>query len=107
MSLYFTSVNCSKGFSKPILKTVVILYRHYMLCNIKDLVAEQCFVCNLKHGYKFVCLFSQNLVLAEDSPGRDSTEYILVFEPHLPALKKPLEPYCLSFMFYNGMFKVF
>ncbi|KAL9869894.1 structural maintenance of chromosomes flexible hinge domain-containing protein 1 [Geothlypis trichas] len=42
-----------------------------------------------------------NLVLAEDSPGRDSTEYILVFEPHLPALKKPLEPYCLSFMFYN------
>ncbi|KAJ7419092.1 hypothetical protein WISP_55912 [Willisornis vidua] len=42
-----------------------------------------------------------NLVLAEDSPGRDSTEYILVFEPHLPALKKPLEPYHLSFMFYN------
>ncbi|NWI51725.1 SMHD1 protein, partial [Calyptomena viridis] len=42
-----------------------------------------------------------NLVLAEDSPGRDSTEYILVFEPHLPALKKPLEPYRLSFMFYN------
>uniref|UniRef100_A0A8U7ME37 Structural maintenance of chromosomes flexible hinge domain-containing protein 1 n=1 Tax=Corvus moneduloides TaxID=1196302 RepID=A0A8U7ME37_CORMO len=30
-----------------------------------------------------------NLVLAEDSPGRDSTEYILVFEPHLPALKTP------------------
>ncbi|XP_009069419.1 PREDICTED: structural maintenance of chromosomes flexible hinge domain-containing protein 1-like, partial [Acanthisitta chloris] len=42
-----------------------------------------------------------NLVLAEDSPGRDSTEYILVFEPDLPALEKPLEPYCLSFMFYN------
>ncbi|XP_005042005.1 PREDICTED: structural maintenance of chromosomes flexible hinge domain-containing protein 1 [Ficedula albicollis] len=46
-----------------------------------------------------------NLVLAEDSPGRDSTEYILVFEPHLPALKKPLEPYCLSFMFYNDFKK--
>ncbi|KAM6350259.1 structural maintenance of chromosomes flexible hinge domain-containing protein 1 isoform 2-T2 [Podargus strigoides] len=46
-----------------------------------------------------------NLVLAENSPGRDSTEYILVFEPDLPALKKPLEPYCLSFMFYNGFKK--
>uniref|UniRef100_A0A8C3C1C1 Structural maintenance of chromosomes flexible hinge domain-containing protein 1 n=1 Tax=Cairina moschata TaxID=8855 RepID=A0A8C3C1C1_CAIMO len=42
-----------------------------------------------------------NLVLAENSPGRDSTEYILVFEPDLPALRKPLEPYRLSFMFYN------
>uniref|UniRef100_A0A8B9MN43 SMC hinge domain-containing protein n=1 Tax=Accipiter nisus TaxID=211598 RepID=A0A8B9MN43_9AVES len=46
-----------------------------------------------------------NLVLAENSPGRDSTEYILVFEPDLPALKKPLEPYCLSFMFYNDFKK--
>uniref|UniRef100_A0A8C3LWC6 Structural maintenance of chromosomes flexible hinge domain containing 1 n=1 Tax=Chrysolophus pictus TaxID=9089 RepID=A0A8C3LWC6_CHRPC len=46
-----------------------------------------------------------NLVLAENSPGRDSTEYILVFEPDLPALKKPLEPYRLSFMFYNDFKK--
>ena len=45
-------------------------------------------------------------MLAENSPGRDSTEYILVFEPDLPALKKPLEPYRLSFMFYNGMFQL-
>ncbi|XP_030337144.1 structural maintenance of chromosomes flexible hinge domain-containing protein 1 isoform X2 [Strigops habroptila] len=47
----------------------------------------------------------QSLVLAENSPGRDSTEYILVFEPDLPALKKPLEPYRLSFMFYNDFKK--
>ncbi|KFQ51379.1 Structural maintenance of chromosomes flexible hinge domain-containing protein 1, partial [Nestor notabilis] len=46
-----------------------------------------------------------SLVLAENSPGRDSTEYILVFEPDLPALKKPLEPYRLSFMFYNDFKK--
>ncbi|XP_067146775.1 structural maintenance of chromosomes flexible hinge domain-containing protein 1 isoform X2 [Apteryx mantelli] len=46
-----------------------------------------------------------NLVLAENSPGRDSTEYILVFEPDLPALKKSLEPYRLSFMFYNDFKK--
>ncbi|XP_065609251.1 structural maintenance of chromosomes flexible hinge domain-containing protein 1 isoform X2 [Cyrtonyx montezumae] len=46
-----------------------------------------------------------NLVLAENSPGRDSTEYILVFEPDLPGLKKPLEPYRLSFMFYNDFKK--
>ncbi|XP_053101695.1 structural maintenance of chromosomes flexible hinge domain-containing protein 1 isoform X3 [Hemicordylus capensis] len=42
------------------------------------------------------------LVLAENSPGKDSTEYILVFEPVIPTLKRHLEPYCLSFMFYNG-----
>ncbi|OXB71453.1 UNVERIFIED_CONTAM: hypothetical protein H355_016473, partial [Colinus virginianus] len=46
-----------------------------------------------------------NLVLAENSPGRDSTEYILVFEPDLPGLKTPLEPYRLSFMFYNDFKK--
>ncbi|XP_061452282.1 structural maintenance of chromosomes flexible hinge domain-containing protein 1 isoform X2 [Rhineura floridana] len=44
----------------------------------------------------------EDLVLAENSPGRDSTEYILVFEPVIPTLKRCLEPYCLSFMFYNG-----
>ncbi|CAM5090334.1 unnamed protein product [Eretmochelys imbricata] len=46
-----------------------------------------------------------NLVLAENSPGRDSTEYILEFEADLPALAKPLEPYRLSFMFYNDFKK--
>ncbi|KAK2517911.1 hypothetical protein Q9233_012832 [Columba guinea] len=46
-----------------------------------------------------------NLVLAENSPGRDSTEYVLVFEPDLLGLKKPLEPYRLSFMFYNDFKK--
>ncbi|KAM6135520.1 structural maintenance of chromosomes flexible hinge domain-containing protein 1 isoform 2-T2 [Pterocles gutturalis] len=46
-----------------------------------------------------------NLVLAENSPGRDSTEYILTFEPDVPALKKPVEPYRLSFMFYNDFKK--
>uniref|UniRef100_A0A452GY34 SMC hinge domain-containing protein n=1 Tax=Gopherus agassizii TaxID=38772 RepID=A0A452GY34_9SAUR len=46
-----------------------------------------------------------NLVLAENSPGRDSTEYILEFEADLPTLAKPLEPYRLSFMFYNDFKK--
>ncbi|XP_019402215.1 PREDICTED: structural maintenance of chromosomes flexible hinge domain-containing protein 1 [Crocodylus porosus] len=46
-----------------------------------------------------------NLVLAENSPGRDSTEYILAFEPDVPGLEKPLEPYRLSFMFYNNFKK--
>ncbi|XP_054840467.1 structural maintenance of chromosomes flexible hinge domain-containing protein 1 isoform X2 [Eublepharis macularius] len=45
------------------------------------------------------------LVLAENSPGRDSTEYILVFEPIIPTLKRYLEPYRLSFMFYNDFKK--
>lgn len=47
------------------------------------------------------CCF-QTLVLAENSPGKDSTEYILVFEPVIPTLKRCLEPYCLPFMFTNG-----
>ncbi|XP_060631107.2 structural maintenance of chromosomes flexible hinge domain-containing protein 1 [Anolis sagrei] len=42
------------------------------------------------------------LVLAENSPGRDSTKYILEFEPAIPTLKRPLKPYCLSFLFYDG-----
>ncbi|XP_048363519.1 structural maintenance of chromosomes flexible hinge domain-containing protein 1 isoform X2 [Sphaerodactylus townsendi] len=41
------------------------------------------------------------LVLAENSPGRHSTKYILVFEPIIPTLERNLEPYCLPFMFYN------
>uniref|UniRef100_A0A670IAJ2 Structural maintenance of chromosomes flexible hinge domain containing 1 n=1 Tax=Podarcis muralis TaxID=64176 RepID=A0A670IAJ2_PODMU len=44
----------------------------------------------------------EDLVLAENSPGRDSTEYILVFEPDIPILNRRLEPYCLPFMFYDG-----
>ncbi|XP_053252419.1 structural maintenance of chromosomes flexible hinge domain-containing protein 1 isoform X1 [Podarcis raffonei] len=44
----------------------------------------------------------EDLVLAENSPGRDSTEYILVFEPDIPILNQRLEPYCLPFMFYDG-----
>ncbi|XP_043921496.1 structural maintenance of chromosomes flexible hinge domain-containing protein 1 [Protopterus annectens] len=48
-----------------------------------------------------------NLVLAENSPGRDSTEYFLVFEPVLPptAVKNPLPSYLLPFMFYNDFKK--
>uniref|UniRef100_F7GDI9 SMC hinge domain-containing protein n=1 Tax=Monodelphis domestica TaxID=13616 RepID=F7GDI9_MONDO len=47
----------------------------------------------------------KDLVLAENSPGRDSTEYFIVFEPQLPALSRILEPYCLPFMFYNDFRK--
>uniref|UniRef100_A0A2R9BQB7 Structural maintenance of chromosomes flexible hinge domain containing 1 n=1 Tax=Pan paniscus TaxID=9597 RepID=A0A2R9BQB7_PANPA len=47
-----------------------------------------------------------SLVLAESSPGRDSTEYFIVFEPRLPLLSRTLEPYILPFMFYN-VFKLF
>lgn len=43
-------------------------------------------------------------MLAESSPGRDSTEYFIVFEPRLPLLSRTLEPYILPFMFYNGKF---
>ena len=46
--------------------------------------------------------FIQSLVLAENSPGRDSTEYFIVFEPRLSALSRTLESYILPFMFYNG-----
>uniref|UniRef100_A0A8C5ZGB7 Structural maintenance of chromosomes flexible hinge domain containing 1 n=1 Tax=Marmota marmota marmota TaxID=9994 RepID=A0A8C5ZGB7_MARMA len=45
------------------------------------------------------------LVLAENSPGRDSTEYFIVFEPRLPSLSRTLEPYILPFMFYNDVKK--
>ncbi|XP_005997938.1 structural maintenance of chromosomes flexible hinge domain-containing protein 1 isoform X1 [Latimeria chalumnae] len=49
------------------------------------------------------CANISNLVLAENSPGRDSTEYIIVFEPILPSLikKNRVPPYRLPFMFYN------
>ncbi|XP_042299149.1 structural maintenance of chromosomes flexible hinge domain-containing protein 1-like isoform X1 [Sceloporus undulatus] len=44
----------------------------------------------------------EDLVLAENSPGKDSTEYILEFQPVIPTLKRHLKPYCLPFFFYNG-----
>ncbi|XP_028922030.1 structural maintenance of chromosomes flexible hinge domain-containing protein 1 isoform X1 [Ornithorhynchus anatinus] len=46
-----------------------------------------------------------NLVLAENSPGKDSTEYFIVFEPQLPSLSRALEPYRLPFMFYDDFKK--
>ncbi|XP_012507531.1 PREDICTED: structural maintenance of chromosomes flexible hinge domain-containing protein 1 [Propithecus coquereli] len=46
-----------------------------------------------------------SLVLAENSPGRDSTEYFIIFEPRLPLLSRTLEPYILPFMFYNDVKK--
>lgn len=46
-----------------------------------------------------------NLVLAENSPGKDSTEYFIIFEPRLPSLQKKLESYMLPFMFYNDVKK--
>lgn len=57
---------------------------------------------NLAFPYSF--FFIQSLVLAENSPGRDSTEYFIIFEPRLPALSRKLESYILPFMFYNGKF---
>ncbi|XP_036028961.1 structural maintenance of chromosomes flexible hinge domain-containing protein 1 [Onychomys torridus] len=45
------------------------------------------------------------LVLAENSPGRDSTEYFIIFEPRLSTLSGPLEPYSLPFMFYDDVKK--
>ncbi|XP_060056746.1 structural maintenance of chromosomes flexible hinge domain-containing protein 1 isoform X2 [Erinaceus europaeus] len=46
-----------------------------------------------------------SLVLAENSPGKDSTEYFIVFEPRLPALSRKVESYLLPFMFYNDVKK--
>uniref|UniRef100_A0A4W3JAN6 Structural maintenance of chromosomes flexible hinge domain containing 1 n=1 Tax=Callorhinchus milii TaxID=7868 RepID=A0A4W3JAN6_CALMI len=45
----------------------------------------------------------------ENSPGRDSGEYILVFEPIVStkAKKYSLPPYILPFMFYNGEYNNF
>ncbi|XP_070603694.1 structural maintenance of chromosomes flexible hinge domain-containing protein 1 isoform X2 [Erythrolamprus reginae] len=43
----------------------------------------------------------EDLVLAENCPGRNKTEYNLVFEPIIPALKQYLQPYNLSFFFSN------
>ncbi|XP_012892886.1 PREDICTED: structural maintenance of chromosomes flexible hinge domain-containing protein 1-like [Dipodomys ordii] len=47
----------------------------------------------------------KSLVLAENSPGKDSTEYIIIFEPRLSPLTRTLEPYILPFMFYNDVKK--
>jgi hypothetical protein len=47
-------------------------------------------------------LLTQTLVLAENSPGRDSTEYFIIFEPRLSTVSGTLESYSLPFMFYNG-----
>ncbi|KAL1770661.1 structural maintenance of chromosomes flexible hinge domain-containing protein 1 isoform X1 [Sigmodon hispidus] len=46
-----------------------------------------------------------SLVLAENSPGRDSTEYFIIFEPRLSTLSRTLESYSLPFMFYNDVKK--
>lgn len=51
-----------------------------------------------------VFFFIQSLVLAENSPGKDSTEYFIIFEPQLPALSRTLESYILPFMFSDGKF---
>ncbi|XP_055466093.1 structural maintenance of chromosomes flexible hinge domain-containing protein 1 [Psammomys obesus] len=51
------------------------------------------------------CAEITSLVLAENSPGRDSTEYFIIFEPRLSALSRTLEPYSLPFMFYNDVKK--
>lgn len=51
-----------------------------------------------------VFLFTQSLVLAENSPGKDSTEYFIKFELQLPDLSRTLESYSLPFMFSNGKF---
>nr|AAH62946.1 SMC hinge domain containing 1 [Mus musculus] len=45
------------------------------------------------------------LVLAENSPGRDSTEYFIIFEPRLSTVSGTLESYSLPFMFYNDVKK--
>ncbi|XP_075441381.1 structural maintenance of chromosomes flexible hinge domain-containing protein 1 isoform X3 [Ascaphus truei] len=47
-----------------------------------------------------------DLLLAENSPGKDSTQYQLTFTLVLPAKKaEALDPYCLPFMFYNDFKK--
>lgn len=47
-----------------------------------------------------------NLLLAENSPGTDSVEYIIVFEPTLSTMTNgTLKPYYLPFMFYNDFRK--
>nr|XP_033789850.1 structural maintenance of chromosomes flexible hinge domain-containing protein 1 isoform X2 [Geotrypetes seraphini] len=47
-----------------------------------------------------------SLVLAENSPGKDSTEYVIEFDPVLlPVPRGPLESYSLPFMFYNDFEK--
>ncbi|KAM4688949.1 structural maintenance of chromosomes flexible hinge domain-containing protein 1 [Discoglossus pictus] len=46
-----------------------------------------------------------SLVLAENSPGKDSTEYQLMFTLVSPALKPDIDSYCLPFMFYNDFRK--
>ncbi|XP_036273622.1 structural maintenance of chromosomes flexible hinge domain-containing protein 1 isoform X3 [Pipistrellus kuhlii] len=46
-----------------------------------------------------------SLVLAENSPGKDSTEYFIIFEPQLPDLSRSLESYILPFMFSNDVKK--
>uniref|UniRef100_A0A8C7E613 SMC hinge domain-containing protein n=1 Tax=Naja naja TaxID=35670 RepID=A0A8C7E613_NAJNA len=43
----------------------------------------------------------ENLVLAENSPGTNGTEYTLVLEPVIRNLEQPLQPYSLPFMFCN------
>lgn len=43
-------------------------------------------------------------MLAENSPGKDSTEYFIIFEPQLPALPRTLESYILPFVFSDGKY---
>ncbi|CAH2284879.1 structural maintenance of chromosomes flexible hinge domain-containing 1 [Pelobates cultripes] len=46
------------------------------------------------------------LILAENSPGNDSTEYQIIFTLVSPSIKEvKLEPYCLPFMFCNDVKK--
>ncbi|XP_059562520.1 structural maintenance of chromosomes flexible hinge domain-containing protein 1 isoform X3 [Myotis daubentonii] len=50
-------------------------------------------------------LIITSLVLAENSPGKDSTEYLIKFELQLPDLSRTLESYSLPFMFSNDVKK--
>ncbi|XP_036179296.1 structural maintenance of chromosomes flexible hinge domain-containing protein 1 isoform X3 [Myotis myotis] len=50
-------------------------------------------------------LIITSLVLAENSPGKDSTEYFIKFELQLPDLSRTLESYSLPFMFSNDVKK--
>uniref|UniRef100_A0A8C5ZD40 Structural maintenance of chromosomes flexible hinge domain containing 1 n=1 Tax=Marmota marmota marmota TaxID=9994 RepID=A0A8C5ZD40_MARMA len=75
----------------------------FMMDKTNVLSSEQ--VCLLSLYILINFTFFSYLVLAENSPGRDSTEYFIVFEPRLPSLSRTLEPYILPFMFYNDVKK--
>ena len=67
-------------------------------------VSNPSFIHTLCNNLPATYLVLQNLVIQENTPGRDGAEYVVRVEVSSQQLKgnKKIEPYIQPFLFYNG-----